>query len=103
MSSVPDIDLDFARDIREELILAVYAKYGNEHAGLVCTFPTYRLRSAVRDVGKALDLPLGDIEKVAKVAERHTALEEEFERIPELKDRKDSPLWKHLAELARQV
>ncbi|MEZ4414806.1 MAG: DNA polymerase III subunit alpha [Gemmatimonadota bacterium] len=103
MSSVPDIDLDFARDIREELILAVYEKYGAEHAGLVCTFPTYRLRSAVRDVGKALDLPLGDIEKVAKVAERHTALEEELERIPELKGRKDSPLWRHLAELARMV
>ncbi len=103
MSSVPDIDLDFARDIREELILAVYEKYGYEHAGLVCTFPTYRLRSSVRDVGKVLDLPLGDIEKLAKVAERHSALEEEYEHIPELQARKDSPLWRHLAELARTI
>ena len=103
MSSVPDIDLDFARDIREQLILAVYEKYGYAHAGLVCTFPTYRLRSSVRDVGKVLDLPLGDIEKLAKVAERHSALEEEYERIPELQARKDAPLWKHLAELARTI
>ncbi|HUF76897.1 MAG TPA: PHP domain-containing protein, partial [Longimicrobiales bacterium] len=46
LRSVPDIDLDFPRDIREELILRVYPKYGSEHTGLVCTFPTYRLKSA---------------------------------------------------------
>ena len=54
---VPDIDLDFARDIREALIVRVYRRYGQEHAALVCSFATYRLRSAVRDIGKALGLP----------------------------------------------
>ena len=63
---VPDIDLDFPRDIREELILRVYAKYGYEHTGLVCTFPTYRLKSAVREIGKTLDLPMGELEKLSK-------------------------------------
>ena len=58
LRSVPDIDLDFPRDIREQLILRVYEKYGHEHTALVCTFPTYRLRSAVREIGKALDLPM---------------------------------------------
>jgi len=103
MGSVPDIDLDFPRDIREQLILAVYEKYGHEHAGLVCTFPTYRLRSAVREVGKALDLPLGELEKLSKLAERGSALEEEYERIPEFKGRAQSPLWQHLAQLSRQI
>ena len=103
MSSVPDIDLDFPRDIREALILAVYEKYGHEHAGLVCTFPTYRLRSAVREIGKTLDLPIGDLEKLSKLAERHSALEEEYARIPEFQDKRDSPPWAHLAELARQI
>lgn len=103
MGSVPDIDLDFARDIREELILRVYAKYGHDHAGLVCTFPTYRLKSSVREVGKALDLPMGDLEKLTKLAERSSALEEEFERIPEFKSKGASPLWQHLASLAREI
>ena len=57
LRSIPDIDLDFSRDIREQLILRVYEKYGADHVGLVCTFPCYRLRSAVREIGKALDLP----------------------------------------------
>jgi len=63
LASVPDIDLDFPREIREELIRRVYTRYGPEHVGLVCTFPSYRLRSAVREIGKALDLPLGEIER----------------------------------------
>ena len=53
LASVPDIDLDFPREIREELIRRVYTRYGAEHAGLVCSFPTYRLRSAVREIGRA--------------------------------------------------
>src|SRR5581483_1235730 len=48
LQAVPDIDLDFARDIREQLILQVYRRYGYEHAALVCSFATYHLRSAVR-------------------------------------------------------
>ena len=54
--SVPDIDLDFPREIRERLIERVYEDYGHEHAALVCAFSTYQLRSAVRDVGKALGI-----------------------------------------------
>src|SRR5213080_4504105 len=60
LASVPDIDLDFPREIREELIRRVYKRYGDEHVGLVCSFPTYRLRSTVREIGKALDLPPGE-------------------------------------------
>ncbi len=105
LGSVPDIDLDFPRDIREELILAVYEKYGADHAGLVCTFPTYRFRSAVRELGKALDLPRGDLEKLTKLGERGSAaaLREELERIPEFRDRAERPPWCHLADLAEQV
>ena len=105
LRSVPDIDLDFSRDIREELILRVYRKYGADHVGLVCTFPSYRLRSAVREIGKALDLPQGEIEKLAKLAEHRSALglREEMQRIPEFKDRLDAPLWKALVEVAEDI
>jgi error-prone DNA polymerase len=105
LRSVPDIDLDFPRDIREELILRVYAKYGQEHTGLVCTFPTYRLKSAVREIGKALELPLGELEKLSKLAEHRSAsgLAEEIASLPEFRDRADAHLWRLLGELAEDI
>jgi len=104
LASVPDIDLDFPREIREELIRRVYTRYGTEHAGLVCAFPTYRLRSAVREIGKALDLPLGEIELVAKLADgRADGLSDELEHLPGFAGRKDAPLWKELCQLAQEI
>jgi error-prone DNA polymerase len=71
----------------------------------VCTFPTYRLRSAVREVGKALDLPQGDLEKLAKVAEHRSAsgLAEELDELPEFREKGRSPLWRLLGELAGDI
>ena len=105
LRSVPDIDLDFPRDIREQLILRLYQKYGHEHTGLVCTFPTYRLKSAVREIGKTLDLPPGELEKLSKLAEHRSAsgLADEIASLPEFKDRADGHLWKLLGELAEDV
>jgi error-prone DNA polymerase len=104
LASVPDIDLDFPREIREELIRRVYQRYGAEHVGLVCAFPTYRLRSAVREIGKALDLPPGEIEQVAKLADgRSGGLAEELEQLPGFAGRRNAPLWKELCELAEEI
>jgi error-prone DNA polymerase len=105
MGSVPDIDLDFPREIREELILAVYEKYGHDHTGLVSIFPTYRLRSAVREVGKALDLPPGDLEKVAKLAEHRSAagLREDLQQIPGLGEKVDSRPWRLFMERVEEI
>jgi len=104
LASVPDIDLDFPREIREELIRRVYTRYGAEHAGLVCSFPTYRLRSAVREIGKALDLPLGEIELVAKLSDgRAEGLADEMEHLPGFAGRKNAPLWKELCQLAQEI
>src|SRR2546428_942242 len=104
LASVPDIDLDFPREIREELIRRVYTRYGAEHAGLVCSFPTYRLRSAVREIGKALDLPLGEIELVAKLSDgRADGLADEMEQLPGFAGRKDAPLWNALCQLAQAI
>lgn len=105
LASVPDIDLDFPRDIREELMRRVYARYGEEHVGLVCSFPTYRLRSAVRELGKALDLPRGELEQIARLAEHRsaTALREELPRLPGFGDRARAPLWRELCDLAEEI
>ena len=69
---MPDIDLDFPRDIRERLIARIHEDYG-DRAAMVCAFSTYRLRSAVRDVGKALGLPLPDLDRIARLAEPRSA------------------------------
>ncbi len=104
LASVPDIDLDFPREIREELIRRVYKRYGDEHVGLVCSFPTYRLRSTVREIGKALDLPPGEIEQVARLADRRSGgLADELEQLPGFAGRTAAPLWKELCELAEEV
>ncbi len=61
----PDIDVDFEHERREEVIQYVYAKYGREHAGIAATVITYRSRSALRDVGKALGLSVDTVGALA--------------------------------------
>ncbi len=105
LASIPDIDLDFPREIREELIRRVYQKYGSEHVGLVCSFPTYRLKSAVRELGKALDLPQGELEQVTRLAGSRSAkaLREELQNLPSFAERVDAPLWRELCTLAEDI
>ena len=62
----PDIDVDFEHERREEVIQYVYAKYGRRRAALAATVITYRTRSAVRDVGKALGFALEQVDSLAK-------------------------------------
>src|SRR6202012_4442980 len=69
LTSLPDIDLDFPRDIREKLIPRVHERYGHRNSALVAAFPTYRARGAIRELGKALGLPPGEIERVARGSE----------------------------------
>ena len=61
---VPDIDIDFAHQDREKVIQYVYDRYGREHAAMAAEVITYRTRSALRDVGKALGLTLGQIDQI---------------------------------------
>jgi error-prone DNA polymerase len=70
-ATMPDIDLDFPRDIREKLIPRVHERYGAERSALVAAFPTYRPRAAVRDLGKVLGLPPEEIDRVAKMVGFH--------------------------------
>ena len=73
LTALPDIDLDFPRDIREVLIPRVHQRYGADHSALVAAFPTYRARGAIRELGKALGLPPGEIERVARSSEAFSA------------------------------
>ncbi len=62
----PDIDVDFEHQRREEVMQYVYTKYGRHRAALAATLITYRPKSAVRDVGKALGLELAQVDRLAK-------------------------------------
>jgi error-prone DNA polymerase len=62
----PDIDVDFEHERREEVIQYVYEKYGRERAALAATVICYRTKSALRDVGKALGMPLAEVDALAK-------------------------------------
>jgi error-prone DNA polymerase len=104
--SVPDIDLDFPRDVRERLIAEVVRRYGTEHAALVAAFPTFRARMAIREIGGALALPPADIERLARLSDGWSsaeAVEDEIRRMPGGEDRLKSRRWRALAMLAREA
>ena len=105
LASVPDIDLDFPRDIREKLILRIYEHFGHDNVGLVATFPTYRIRSAIREVGKALGLPPAELDRLAKVSEGGSAkdIRTEMGRLEHYRERLNAPLWRNLVDLSEQI
>jgi error-prone DNA polymerase len=105
LEAVPDIDLDFPRDIREKLIVAVSERYGREHAALVASFATYRSRGAIRDVGKALALPYAELERIARVSEGWNAkrVADELQLLPDADRKLLSPRWRAFAELCHEI
>jgi error-prone DNA polymerase len=104
-TSMPDIDLDFPRDIRAVLIPRVHERYGADHSALVAAFPTYRPKGAVRDLGKALGLPPAEIDRVAKTVGFHeSAAEIERDLAAALgPERAGEPRWRALLPLAAEI
>jgi error-prone DNA polymerase len=86
LEHLPDIDLDFPRDIREVLIPRIHERYGRERSALVAAFPTFRPRGAIRELGKVLGLPPAEIEHAARAAEHHLAASEHRLGISEDRD-----------------
>jgi error-prone DNA polymerase len=105
LASVPDIDLDFPRDIREKLIVRVTERYGREHAALVASFATYRSRGAIRDVGKSLGLPFAELERLARQSDGWNAkrVAEEVARLPDGERKLQSRRWRAFAWLTGEI
>jgi error-prone DNA polymerase len=104
MKAVPDIDLDFPREIREQLIVGVTERYGREHAALVASFSTYHSRGAIRDLGKALGLPFSELERLARLTEGNPyRVEDELALLPDARTKLASPRWRALARLAKEI
>jgi error-prone DNA polymerase len=105
ITALPDIDLDFPRDLREQLIPRVHDRFGRERAALVAAFSTYRWRGAIRDLGKALGLPAGDVERVARMADVYGDLEDFRRGTADAigARRARSPRWQALIELCPEA
>jgi error-prone DNA polymerase len=105
MSNVPDIDLDFPRSIREELILRTHRKWGWQNAVLTGTIATYLVKGAIRDLGKALGLPEAEVDQLAKEVDWGSAknLEKQMLKSPRFKERTAAPVWKDLVRLAYEL
>ena len=105
ITSLPDIDLDFPRDIREKLIPRVHERYGTERAALVAAFATYRWKGVIRDLGKALGLPAGEIERVARSADVYGDVDDFQRGVEEAigPRRADSERWRALIELGPEA
>jgi error-prone DNA polymerase len=105
MSSVPDIDLDFPRSIREDLILRTHQKWGWQQAALTGTIATYMVKGAVRDLGKALSLPEEDVDQLAKQIDWGSAkkLESQMQKSPHFQNKIQTPVWRDLIRLAAEL
>jgi len=103
--TMPDIDLDFPRDVRERLIPRVHERFGADRSALVAAFPTYRPRGVVRDLGKALGLWPAEIEKVAGVVGFHESKEEIAADVAAAigPERAASPGWQALLRLGGEA
>jgi DNA polymerase-3 subunit alpha len=104
--SMPDIDTDFCVERRDEVIKYVIEKYGKDHVAQIVTFGTMAARAAVRDAGRALAVPLMDVDRVAKLIPPGpgVTIEKAFKDIPELKALYDvSPQIRQLLDTAKSI
>ncbi len=106
--SMPDIDLDFRDDRRSEMLQYTANKYGDDRVAQVITFGTLGARAAIRDVGRVMDIPLSEVDKVAKlipnIPGKPVTITQALDEIRELKDIYNSTPYLHeLIDTASQM
>ncbi len=104
--SMPDFDIDFSDERRDEIIRYVMDKYGEDHVAQIVTFGTMAARAAIRDVGRVMGIPYSQVDQVAKLVpmDLHITIAEALERSKDLKDRMDGdPQIKNLIEMAMKL
>ncbi|HRY82771.1 MAG TPA: DNA polymerase III subunit alpha [Candidatus Moranbacteria bacterium] len=84
--SMPDVDMDFADDRRDEVLEYVRKKYGNDHVAQIITFGTMAARAAIRDAGRALGLPYEFCDKTAKMIPMFSSIPDALEQVKEFQD-----------------
>ena len=99
----PDIDVDFEHERREEVIQYIYAKYGRERAALTATVICYRMKSAVRDVAKALGLGIDQVDQLSRALAGWSRNESPDERLRERGFDPDSPVIRRVLAMAHEL
>lgn len=92
--SMPDFDIDFCQDRREEVIQYVQSKYGREQVAQIITFGSLQARAVLRDVGRVLQMPYGQVDRITKMVPNNpanpTTLKEAIEQEPRLQEARAS-------------
>ncbi|MEI7024773.1 DNA polymerase III subunit alpha [Paenibacillus sp. y28] len=104
--SMPDIDIDFSDVRRDEVIEYVARKYGAEHVAQIITFGTMAAKAAVRDVGRVMNVPYGEVDKAAKLIPNHLGItiEDALKLSPELRQQCErQPKTAELIRMAMKV
>jgi len=104
--SMPDIDIDFCMNGREEVIKYVAEKYGRENVCQIITFGTMKAKAALRDVGRVLSIPYGEVDRIAKLVPfgPGVTLEKALEEEPDLKKMENGdPRYRRLLAIARSL
>ncbi len=104
--SLPDIDMDFCMDRRGEVINYVVEKYGSDHVAQIITFGTLGAKAAIRDVGRVLEIPYAEVDKVAKLvpAQLNITLQQALDQEPQLKELVETePRYKELMGIAQSL
>src|SRR5271168_1131380 len=104
--SMPDIDIDFCMNRRDEVIDYVTRKYGRENVAQIITFGTMAAKAAIKDVGRAMEIPYADVDRIAKMVptQLNITLEQAIEDSPQLREAiaKDGQI-RQLFETARKL
>ena len=105
MTTLPDIDLDFPRALRDELIERVHRHFGPEFAVLAGAVSTYSVKGIIQDLGKALGLPKEDLRMLSRQIHSHDAhdLRGEMLELPAFREKVNAPGWRDLLSLAPQL
>ncbi len=101
--SMPDIDVDFCQDRRDEVIKYVTEKYGPDHVTQIITYGTMMAKGVIRDVGRVLDIPYAEVDRIAKLVPNvlNITLQKAMEQEPKLKEAtKKDPRVAELMEIA---
>jgi DNA polymerase-3 subunit alpha len=102
--TMPDIDMDFPEDRRAEVIEYAVEKYGHDHVAQIITFGTMAARAAVRDAGRALDLPPGEVDRTAKLIPFGASIDKALQTVPELQELyEEHPYIRDLVEAAKSL
>lgn len=83
--SMPDVDMDFADDRRDDVLNYVRKKYGDDHVSQIITFGTMAARAAIRDTGRALGFPYEFCDKTSKMIPMFTSIKKALDEVPEFR------------------